>query len=309
MQYQENTRQVIGVAINQHFVSGVLTDMDGVVILRHEAALDSTALRDVFDLLVEVVNGLFAQLTAPLLCLSVGVSGVVDDREGVVRYAPRLGWRDVPLAEMLNQVYDVPVYISNSYELAALGQHTFQTVTWSTAWADTAAVQVGASVGVGLIQRSGEVCIGGEIGSLTPTPEQVPRYDDRLGWSAIEARAKMLATTHRSEYLSAPELNYTLIRYAAAMGDTAAIALLDELAGHVAEIFAWVILLAHPQGVSLSGTMAILGESFLDLVRQKTATRLLHDHLYRVELRIDETPHLPALGAAAKGIRQQKGKD
>lgn len=306
MQYHAEARQVIGVAINQHFVSGVLTDLDGWVILRHEAALDSTAVRDVFDLMVEVVNGLFAQLTAPLLCLSVGVSGVVDDRNGIVRYAPRLGWRDVPLAEMLHQVYEVPVYISNSYELAALGQFTFKTANWTTAWANTATVQVGASVGIGLIRRNAETSTGGEIGSLTPTPEIVPRFDDRLGWSAVESRAKMLATMHRSEYLSAPELNYTLIRYATAMGDTAAVALLEELAGHVAEIFAWVILLAHPQGVSLTGTMAILGESFLELVKQKTEARLLHDHLYRMEFRIDETPHLPALGAAAKGIRQEK---
>ena len=81
-------------------------------------------------LLTEVINGLIAQLDAPLLCIGVGVPGVVDNEAGIVRQSEYLGWYDLPLVEILSDHYDVPIYIGNNSELTAIAQFAFgQTAT------------------------------------------------------------------------------------------------------------------------------------------------------------------------------------
>jgi predicted NBD/HSP70 family sugar kinase len=59
-------------------------------------------------------------------CLGVGVSvpGVVRDSDGLVRFAPNLGWVDEPLAEMLSADLRLPVTCGNDANLGVLAEHT-----------------------------------------------------------------------------------------------------------------------------------------------------------------------------------------
>src|SRR5262245_49666654 len=57
-------------------------------------------------------------------CEGVGlvVPGMVDRTRSRVLFAPRLGWRDVPLRERLESLLGVPVHIENSGRACALAQ-------------------------------------------------------------------------------------------------------------------------------------------------------------------------------------------
>ncbi len=59
-------------------------------------------------------------------CLGVGVSvpGVVRDSDGLIRFAPNLGWVDEPLAEMLGSELGLPVLCGNDANLGVLAEHT-----------------------------------------------------------------------------------------------------------------------------------------------------------------------------------------
>jgi predicted NBD/HSP70 family sugar kinase len=59
-------------------------------------------------------------------CLGVGVSvpGVVRDSDGLVHFAPNLGWVDEPLAEMLGSELGLPVLCGNDANLGVLAEHT-----------------------------------------------------------------------------------------------------------------------------------------------------------------------------------------
>jgi predicted NBD/HSP70 family sugar kinase len=59
-------------------------------------------------------------------CLGVGVSvpGVVRASDGLVRFAPNLGWVDEPLAEMLGSELGLPVLCGNDANLGVLAEHT-----------------------------------------------------------------------------------------------------------------------------------------------------------------------------------------
>jgi predicted NBD/HSP70 family sugar kinase len=87
---------------------------------RRPAVVASAAVR----LVREVVAG--APSGAALLGIGVGVPGVVREGKGVVRLAPNLGWRDVPLARLLQErmAGAVPVDVANDADLGVLAEHT-----------------------------------------------------------------------------------------------------------------------------------------------------------------------------------------
>ena len=57
--------------------------------------------------------------------IGVGAPGVTLFEEGVVTWAPSLGWRSLPLKEILSERFRLPVVVDNDVNLAALGEYGF----------------------------------------------------------------------------------------------------------------------------------------------------------------------------------------
>ncbi len=64
-----------------------------------------------------------------LVGVGVGVAGLTRRTDGFVHLAPNLGWRDVPLADLVTEALGVrlptgtPVLVANEADLGALGEH------------------------------------------------------------------------------------------------------------------------------------------------------------------------------------------
>jgi predicted NBD/HSP70 family sugar kinase len=108
-----------------------------------------------------------------LLGIGVGVPGVVRQDDGVVRFAPNLGWRDVPLAALLRSHLPgrLPIHVANDADLGALAEHTRGAVTGQ---ADVVFLASDVGVGGGLIV-GGRPLVGvggyaGELGHLLINP-------------------------------------------------------------------------------------------------------------------------------------------
>lgn len=303
LRFMPQSRQVIGIALHQNYVLGVLANLDGHIVVEHRADLPSTQQTEVFTVLVEVINGLIAQLSVPLLCVSVGIPADVDDSEGRVRYAPRFGWHNVPLAGLLCEHYHTPVYVSNSPELAARAQAVIGQLTAADS---LATVLITNSIGFGIVSRASSGSVGSDIGHLL-----LPQYDalveQLLGWRSVAARARELAHAHGSASFADDNFTYLHIRYAAAQGDPAALALLDELSAYVAQVFSWVIALLRPQHLSLAGAIANLGESFLQRVVEKTGRLILADLIGAMTFSVNDADNLVAIGAAVKAVEHELG--
>ena len=151
-------------------IVGAVVNLAGEVISRDARPLEGRR----GDEAVEAVRAFAADLittsTAPLLGVGVASPGVVSP-EGVVLDAPNLGWRDVPLAEILGKELDQPVYVANDANIAVLGEFTFG----GGAEGGLMLMRLGTGVGAGLVLDGtllhGNGGAAGEIGHVQVDPD------------------------------------------------------------------------------------------------------------------------------------------
>jgi predicted NBD/HSP70 family sugar kinase len=62
-------------------------------------------------------------LGSRLVGVGVSVPGAVRESDGMVRFAPNLGWTDVPFADLLAAELRLPVVTANDADLGALAEH------------------------------------------------------------------------------------------------------------------------------------------------------------------------------------------
>jgi predicted NBD/HSP70 family sugar kinase len=100
------------------------------------------------------------------------MAGTIDRRAGVCRFSPFLGWRDVPLRDLLEARLELPVAIENDVNTLALAEQWFGAGAGIN---DFLVVTVGRGVGLGMVldgrlYRGGRGG-GGEFGHLTIAPD------------------------------------------------------------------------------------------------------------------------------------------
>src|SRR5512143_817314 len=76
LKFVPDARHVIGISLNANRAQGVVANLEGQVHVQHSKELSGAQGEPVIEYLAEVINGLLAQLDAPLLCLGIGVSGI-----------------------------------------------------------------------------------------------------------------------------------------------------------------------------------------------------------------------------------------
>ncbi len=107
-----------------------------------------------------------------LIGIGVGAPGFIDPISGVVAIAVNIGWHDFNLKEILENLSNLPVYIDNDANIAALGEN------WKGSGqlvSNMLAVTLGTGVGGGIIANgqilTGTNGTGAEIGHMTVIPE------------------------------------------------------------------------------------------------------------------------------------------
>lgn len=106
--------------------------------------------------------------TAPPAAIGVAVAGQIDEEQGVVRFAPNLGWRDVPLGMTLGSALEVPVVLMNDVRAATWGEWLHGA---GRGYDDLVCVFAGTGIGGGVVS-GGKMLTGctntlGEIGHIT----------------------------------------------------------------------------------------------------------------------------------------------
>jgi len=104
--------------------------------------------------------------------MGLGVAGMVDRGQGLVRSSPTLGWRDVPFIKLLQaRTPRTPLWIASELSVSAWGERA---VGAAKGVDDLIAVLVGTSVGAGIVMAGklyeGACGAAGELGHVQVMP-------------------------------------------------------------------------------------------------------------------------------------------
>jgi len=137
--------------------------------------------------------------------VGLAIPGLVRATDGTVRWAPHLGWREVPFAGMVEDAVSLPVHADNDATLGAVAEHLFGA---GRGVADLLYLNGGASgIGGGVIVR-GEPLTGrggyaGEFGQNRPGAGD--RLSERGTLEDEVSRARVLELLDRAD-ADEPEL-------------------------------------------------------------------------------------------------------
>ncbi len=103
--------------------------------------------------------------------LCIGAPGAVEPTTGIVRAAPNLDWKDVPLGPELRERLGLPVVVENDVNIGLLGEYVYGAGRGAL---DMVGIWVGTGIGGGLIVN-GQLVNGwrgaaGEIGHMVVQP-------------------------------------------------------------------------------------------------------------------------------------------
>ena len=166
---------VVGIKLTETHAVCALTDLEALVIAKSSMPLSGHDPEKVVDDLTQMVTSFIREqkiAKKQLLGVGIGLAGIVDAEDGVLRQSPIYGWDNVPLRDMLQSKLRIPVYIENDVNTLTLterwfghgqGVDNFLTVT------------VGRGVGLGIVINGqfyrGQKGGAGEFGHMTIDPE------------------------------------------------------------------------------------------------------------------------------------------
>jgi glucokinase len=179
---------VAGVDIGGSNLRLALADRSGAIVAKWSSPTAGVRGADaVVDLICDGVEHLLQQTSVPrnsLKAIAVGVPGVTDVEEGrVIATSYLLGWRDVPLAAMLEAALNIPSAVDNDVNLAAVGESWLGATRGAR---DFVFVAIGTGIGAGIMLNHslfhGAGWAAGEIGyMLVPGTPNAPRKRDEPG--------------------------------------------------------------------------------------------------------------------------------
>ncbi|SDH26922.1 glucokinase [Alteribacillus persepolensis] len=97
-----------------------------------------------------------------LMGIGIACAGIIDDTNRTIRYAQSLGIHDLPIGGFLEEAFQLPVYLCNDTDAAALAELD----TANDKHASFLYVSVGTSIGAGIVKHGKLLKGAGEIGHM-----------------------------------------------------------------------------------------------------------------------------------------------
>ncbi len=106
--------------------------------------------------IVTAIHAIGKEAASPPAGVGIGVAGQVDLRDGTVRFAPNLGWRNIPVQTNLRLVLELPVLVMNDVRAATWGEWLHGA---GQGCRDLVCLFVGTGIGGGVVS-GGQMLIG-----------------------------------------------------------------------------------------------------------------------------------------------------
>lgn len=216
--------------------------------------------------------------------------GQVDYKTGVVKLAPNIpGWINVPIAQMIEEEFNIPTRIDNDVRCAALGELKFGA---GKGCENFVCITVGTGIGSGLVINGqlvrGAANAAGEIGHIKLQMNGGPicGCGDTGCLEAFASGPSIVAMAQ--EYLKGGkstkfremagadgEITPYIVAKAAEAGDPVAKRIFEIVGTYIGMGLVSVINLLNPEKVIIGGGVAAAGDLLLDPIKKTIKERAM----------------------------------
>ncbi len=233
-------------------------------------------LEDLYTIIDSVIN-------LDVKSIGIGVPAIVDPVSGIVYDVQNIpSWKVVPLKELLEQRYQLEVYINNDANCFALGEKIFGK---GSAYTNFVGVSIGTGIGAGIIINNaiynGVLCGAGEIGML---PYKDGIYEDY-------ASSFYFANTYNQ---SARELSTK-----ASKGDAIALKAFDEFGLHLGAMLKAVLYMYAPEAIILGGSISKSFPLFKKAMELSLSSFAFEKQIEHLKIEVSNQEGIAILGAAS----------
>ncbi len=283
---------IIGAEVGVDFISVIIANFAiGVVSRRYESTLklyNQQAIEERFLFLLKESYRQVEQRGKPIFGIGIGVPGLVDVSSGTLLYAPNLQWRDVPLRQHVEKEYDVPVYVANEANMAALGESYFGA---GQSCSFMLFVSSGIGLGGGIVIDGhlveGATGFAGEVGHMTVERSGLPCNCGNHGcWETVAGQRALFRRILEPIKQGAEswiqdvtegdldKLTIPLIVEAAKRGDEVACKALEETGEWLGIGVANLMNVINPQLVVFGGPLSLAHEFLLPVIKATVTERV-----------------------------------
>lgn len=222
--------------------------------------------------------------------IGIGAPGPLDPWKGIIHQPPNMpGWDRVPIKDLFEERFGIPVKVSNDANLAAVGEHRYGA---GKGYSDVVYVTVSTGIGSGVITGNrlllGKCGFAGELGHMTidlhgPVDNcgNIGCLEAFASGTAIARRAVELVEAGAATSLRGyprEHLTAEMVSAAAYRGDEAAIRIMREAGTALGVGMVNVAHLFNPQRIILGGGVSIgagplLWDSMMEILRARAMTQ------------------------------------
>jgi glucokinase len=280
--------KVIGIDLGATNIRGAIVENNTIGNIVSQRIKSDGSVEDVLNDIYTVVDALLQNDTTS--AIGIGVPSVVDVAEGIVydvQYIP--SWKEVHLKKLMQERYNIPVYVNNDANCFAVGELYFGK---GKGVDSMVGVTLGTGLGTGIITHgklyAGYNCGAGEIG-LFPYIDNILEY-----------------YCSGSFFNNVYGLDGVQVFKDAQAGDARALELYAELGTHVGNAIKMVMYAYDPELIILGGSVSHAFDYFKDTMWQVIKTFAYTKTLERVKIEISELQNSGIIGAAALYYDNQK---
>ncbi len=275
-----NVQNIIGVDLGGTNIRAGKIAQDQIV---HIAKLPTPAKGSVDEVMSQIYSVVDRCFDAGTQSIGVGVPSVVDVENGIVYDVTNIpSWKVVPLKELLEKRYQVPVHVNNDANCFAVGEKYFGK---AKSYKNIVGVTLGTGLGCGLIFNGklyeGSNCGAGEFGNLPYLSHNVEYYCSGQFFTD-EKKVKAIDIFHLAK-----------------TGDDSALKLFEEYGNHLGEALKSILYAYDPEVVILGGSVSQSFEFFKEAMYLALQDFAFRSVLANLKIDISELENSAIYGAAA----------
>jgi len=274
-----NTKEVIGIDLGGTSIKLGRINDGKISATAAQPTPKTTNAEEVTQCIIDTIKQVIQPTTE---AIGIGIPSVVDIEKGIVYDVMNIpAWKEVPIKDILEEEFKVPVYVNNDANCFAIGEKIFGK---GIDYQNFVGLTLGTGLGAGIIQKgklledancgSGEFCI-------------VPYLESDYEHYCSGMFFQMLKEDGQDVYQRAEK------------GEERALEIFHELGFHMANLVKLVVSTIDPQMIVLGGSVAQSFSFFQEAMVKELKNYEYANSIKKLKIEVSDTENSAILGAAA----------